>query len=81
MRFCKRKGEFRIVENDKISITALGGKQPMKTKRVEQVRKVIDAGGWYIIIFKSGDISNSWICEKNLIVKEIFAEKLMKAKK
>ena len=56
-----------IIENGTISITALGGKNPMKTKPLEKVKKVIDVGEWYYFIFKFGDISNSWVCQKDLI--------------
>lgn len=37
------------------------------TKSLSRVKKVIDAGEWYYIIFKFGDIGNSWICQKNLL--------------
>jgi len=35
---------------------------------VEKVRKVIDFGYWYIIVFgRTGTIGNGWPCQKNLI--------------
>lgn len=77
-----------VIENDTISTTTLGGKNPMKTKPLSKVKKVIDAGGWYYIIFKFGDISNSWVCQKNLIIKgtieefeELFKEKIVRKNK
>ena len=39
----------------------------MMLKPISKVKKVIDMGEWYYIIFKFGDISNSWICQKDLI--------------
>lgn len=38
-----------------------------KDKSITKVKKVIDMGEWYYLIFKFGDISNSWVCQKNLI--------------
>lgn len=38
-----------------------------KSKPISKVKKIIDMGEWYYIIFKFGDISNSWICQKDLI--------------
>lgn len=63
-----------IIENDMISITALGGKNSMKTKPLKKVKKVIDVGEWYYFIFKYGNISNSWVCQKNLITKGTIEE-------
>ena len=37
------------------------------TKSLSRVKKVIDAGEWYYVIFRFGDIGNSWICQKNLL--------------
>lgn len=37
------------------------------SKFISRVKRVIDAGEWYYIIFKFGDIGNSWICQKNLL--------------
>lgn len=62
-----------IVDYRTISITALGGAS-MTTKSLQKVKKVIDAGGWYYIIFKYGDITNAWGCEKDLIVKGTLEE-------
>ena len=39
------------------------------TKPLKKVKKVIDCGKWYYIIFKFGDITNAWVCQKDLIVK------------
>lgn len=74
-----------IIEKDTISTTTIGGKNPIKTKPLAKVKKVIDLGEWYDIIFKFGDITNSWVCQKDLIVKgtigefeELFENKLVR---
>ena len=54
-----------VVNEDKIFLQTLGGE---KIKPIHKVKKVIDVGEWYIIIFKFGDITNSWICQKDLII-------------
>lgn len=58
-----------IVDDKTISTTAIGGKKPMKTVPLTKVKTVLDMGQWYDIIFKHGDITNSWTCEKSNLVK------------
>ena len=58
-----------IIDANTISTTALGGKESMKTKPLVAVKKVFDRGEWYDIIFKYGNMSNSWVCQKDLIKK------------
>lgn len=74
-----------IIDNNQISTTALGGQNPMKSKPLTKVKKVIDAGDWYYIIFKYGDITNSWVCQKDLIIQgsieefeNIFQDKIVR---
>ncbi len=38
-----------------------------KTKYITKIKKIIDYGDWYLIIFK-GDITDSIICEKDLLI-------------
>lgn len=57
-----------IISGDTISTLALGGKSPIKTVSLSKIKKIIDAGDWYEIIFKHGNICNSWVCQKDLIV-------------
>lgn len=38
-------------------------------KSVNSVKRVLDVGEWYYIIFKFGDISTSWVCQKDLLTK------------
>ena len=56
-----------VIENDIISTTAVGGKKSLKTKPISKIKKIVDMGEWYNIIFKFGDITNSWVCQKDLI--------------
>ena len=57
-----------IIENDMMSYAAIGGKNSLVTKPISRVKKIMDMGEWYYIIFKFGDISNSWVCQKDLII-------------
>ena len=38
-------------------------------KKISNIKYIIDFGICYCMIFKFGDISNSWVCEKSLITK------------
>ena len=74
-----------VIDANTISTTALGEKESMKTKPLAAVKKVIDRGEWYDIIFKYGNMSNSWVCQKDLIKKgtidefeEIFKSKILR---
>ena len=80
------KTEIRITidENNIVNTTIYG----RISRPLEQVKKVIDVGKWYCIVFKGGDIANSWVCQKDLITKgtieefeEIFDQKLIKNSK
>ena len=44
------------------------GKKVWRTRKLPKVKKVLDCGEVYYIIFKFGDITNSWICQKNNII-------------
>lgn len=55
------------------------------TRKISNIKKIIDFGICYCIIFKHGDITNSWICEKSLITKgsisnfeELFCKQIIK---
>lgn len=74
-----------IIENGMISFHNLICDRP---KPISKVKKVIDMGDWYYIIFKFGDISNSWICQKDLIKKgtieefeKLFEDKIIRENK
>ena len=40
-----------------------------KIKPLSKVKKCIDYGNWYCIIFKYGGIDTCWVCQKNLLTK------------
>ena len=44
------------------------GEKVWRTRKLSKVKKVLDCGEVYYIIFKFGDITNSWICQKNNII-------------
>lgn len=50
------------------------GTEISKKKSITSVKKVVKFGDLYYIIFKFGDYNNSWICQKNLIVKGTIEE-------
>lgn len=58
-----------------------------RRKKLKQIRKVIDAGECYYVIYKWGDIGNCIICQKDLIregtieeFEELFKGKIVKEK-
>lgn len=54
-------------------ITVLNGKWPKKVKPLSSVKKVIDEGEWYDIVFKY-DNSWYWVIQKDLITKGTIEE-------
>lgn len=52
------------IENSYITRSGFGGVQK---KPLSKVKKVIDAGDWYYVIFKLGDVSNAFVCQKDLL--------------
>ena len=58
-----------IIDNNTVSRSVVGGKETLVTTPLDKVKTILDYGDWYYIIFKFGDMSNSWICQKDLIVK------------
>lgn len=58
-----------MIDNDTVSRSVVGGNGALATKPIKKVKKILDYGDWYYIIFRFGDMSNSWVCQKNLIVK------------
>lgn len=51
-----------------------GGNYYPTKKSLSKVKKVLDCGDWYYIIFKFGDITNSWTCQKDLIIEGTIEE-------
>ena len=44
------------------------GERVWRTRKLSKVKKILDCGEVYYIIFKFGDITNSWICQKDNII-------------
>lgn len=57
-----------ITEKDLSIELRSNGKEVWRTRKISKVKKVLDCGEVYYIIFKFGDITNSWICQKSNIV-------------
>lgn len=57
------------ITNDSVSNSYFKKALTTSTKPINAVKKVIDVGEWYYIIFKFGDIGNSWVCQKDLLTK------------
>ncbi|MBR2220960.1 MAG: hypothetical protein IKK20_01160 [Clostridia bacterium] len=55
------------------------------TKKLSNIKKVLDYGKFYAFVFKFGDITNAWICEKDHIkngtiedFEKLFADKIIR---
>ena len=66
---------FRICPHIIINETELSNERLYNTgemgttiKPINKVKKVLDCGEAYYIIFRFGDISNAWICQKSNII-------------
>ena len=82
---------FRVtITSDTITQTAYfssSAKPISSVTAISKIKKVVDAGGWYFIVFRRGDMSNSWVCEKSLLTsgtleefEKTFAGKIVKVK-
>lgn len=76
-----------ITENDLSLEMYSNGKQVWRTRKISKVKKVLDCGEVCYIIFKFGDITNSWVCSKSNIVngtidefETLFQSKIVKTK-
>lgn len=76
-----------ITENDLSLEMYSNGKQVWRTRKISKVKKILDCGEVYYIIFKFGDITNSWVCSKSNIVngtidefETLFQSKIVKTK-
>lgn len=77
-----------ITEKDLSLESWSNGKEVWRIRKISKVKKVLDCGEVYYIIFKFGDITNSWICQKNNIIngtieefESLFQTKLVKGTK
>ena len=58
-----------IITEEKLSLELWkNGEKVWRNRKLSRVKKVLDCGEVYYIIFKFGDISNSLICQKDNIV-------------
>lgn len=64
-----------IITNEELSLEFWnGGKKVRRTRKLSKVKKVLDCGDVYYIILKFGDITGSWICQKDNMVKGTIEE-------
>ncbi len=56
-----------LIENGTIFVSSVGGKGRMRARPLKKVKTVIDRGSYYMIVFKFGDITNSCLCQKDLM--------------
>lgn len=52
------------IENSYITRSNFTGVQKLT---LNKVKKVIDAGNWYYVVFKWGNIGNAFVCQKDLL--------------
>lgn len=58
-----------IISDEKLALEVWkDGNRVWTTKKISQVKKILDCGDVYYIIFMFGDITNSRICQKDNIV-------------
>lgn len=50
------------------------GEKTWRKRNLTQVKKVLDCGEVYYIIFRFGDITNAWICQKDNVVSGTIGE-------
>ncbi len=88
----RRLLRFRICPHIIITETELSherlyntGEMGKTIKTINKVKKVLDCGEVYYIIFRFGDISNAWICQKSNIIngtieefESLFRQKLVR---
>jgi hypothetical protein len=66
------KADTKIIIESGVTTSVTSYSKTLKS--VSNLKKVIDVGGCYYLIFKFRDIRNSWICEKSLITKGTLQE-------
>ena len=44
------------------------GKRVWRKRKISKVKKIFDCGEVYYLIFKFGDITNSWMCQKDNMI-------------
>lgn len=78
---------YHITINNEEIVCADNVSKKTRKKQLKQIRKVIDAGECYYVIYKWGEITNCIICQKDLIregtieeFEELFKGKIVKEK-
>ena len=56
------------IDQGYIMRSGFGGTQ-VQRKPLSKVKKVVDAGDWYYVVFKGGSINSAFVCQKNLLTK------------
>ena len=57
-----------ITENELSLELWKNGEKTWDKRNISRVKKVLDNGEAYYIIFKFGDMANAWVCQKDNIV-------------
>lgn len=78
-----------IITEEKLSLELYSrGEKVWRTRKLSRVKKILDCGEVYYIIFKFGDITNSWVCQKDNIIsgsieefEALFQSKIIKGPK
>lgn len=63
-----------ITETDLLLELWKNGEKTWRKRNLTQVKKVLDCGEVYYIIFRFGDITNAWICQKDNVVSGMIGE-------
>lgn len=63
-----------ITETDLLLELWKNGEKTWRKRNLTQVKKVLDCGEVYYIIFRFGDITNAWICQKDNVVSGTIGE-------
>ena len=78
-----------IITDENLSLELWkNGEKVWRRRSLSKVKKILDCGEVYYIIFRFGDITNAWICQKDNIVngtiedfQALFQSKIVQASK
>lgn len=58
-----------IITEDELSLELCkNGEKVWRKRGLSKVKKILDCGDVYYIVFRFGDITNAWICQKNNMI-------------
>lgn len=64
-----------IITNETVSLELWkNGNKVWRKRKLSRIKKILDYGEIYYIIFKFGDITNAWLCQKDLLVQGTIEE-------